>query len=844
MHLLSRKLQCLSVSDMTERPRIYELMEECFSKGSILLVYGADSIGKTAAVSQFLKNYVRKNFGYYSVDACDSREGRFEEYMTAMLKNAGIHAELEKEADVFAVIQTAFYEMEKSSRQYYLAFDQIDRIKDERIWEIMRFLVSYVPQNCRIFLVCGIRIPEEITRQIIKKRIGVFPVSELAFHDKEIRWYFECHDIHIGMEQIAEVRRVTGGWCGALYTIVLSLHVHRVQGDTFQSWENPLLDGYVQKNFWDICTESEKEIIVKGSLFSYLTVEFVEKVLEISLIPEKFLHMENIGFLRYDMYEQRYYIEEMVLSFLQRGRKKLTADEERALLVRASRWYDARGDVKETLKCILRLGNTEALENYLMKYMRSVLHVMNAKELKDCLNRTDPDTRNPVLVYMRGWIALCENDKERASNAWAILEEQYRVNKEKRHSVGELMLNLLYENPGISIEAWLDTAEQYLPETGQITIFSYTADVPNVRLGVKDLTPLFVRGNKAGRQYRSRFKKICGSGVEHILDLAEIDYMIETDRETQAVEFLKKTMPAVNEDTGYAELLGLVGILCKFRRRNVDFQDEDELIHRIAVILKNRNYGIAAKNVHACRIYAHSVNHGKDKLAQWIQTEDTKIYERITRENAYIQMIKANAYLFLQQYEKAHVLFQRVAAYYAIRGIVQFQAQCMFGDAVALYSTGEKAAALKMATGAITLGTKYRYVGIYCIYGRAGVELIEQYQEMLRGGEVHPARTKKKYYYGNAMKASWEGYQSILLRCAKKKMRQTSPEFETKKETLTLTELTILQHISNGCSNQEISERMNIKLTTVKTHIYSIFRKMDVNSRVQAINKGKRMGLL
>ena len=168
----------------------------------------------------------------------------------------------------------------------------------------------------------------------------------------------------------------------------------------------------------------------------------------------------------------------------------------------------------------------------------------------------------------------------------------------------------------------------------------------------------------------------------------------------------------------------------------------------------------------------------------------------------------------------------------------------MFGDAVALYSTGEKAAALKMATGAITLGTKYRYVGIYCIYGRAGVELIEQYQEMLRGGEVHPARTKKKYYYGNAMKASWEGYQSILLRCAKKKMRQTSPEFETKKETLTLTELTILQHISNGCSNQEISERMNIRLTTVKTHIYSIFRKMDVNSRVQAINKGKRMGLL
>lgn len=844
MHLLNGKLQCLSVSDMIERPRIYQLMEESFSGCPVLLLYGAGGIGKTAAVGQFLKNHVRKNFGYYSADGCDGEEGLFLDYLIAMLKNAGIRGELDREKDAFAVIRTAFDEMETGNRQFYLAFDQMDRIEDERIWEIMRFLLSYVPQNCSIFLICGIRIQAEIMQLILKKRVGIFPVSELAFSEKEISRYFESQDIVLGSEQIAEIRRVTGGWCTAMHTIVLSLQMHKAQGDILHVWENPLLDYYIQKNFWENCTDSEKEILLKGSYFSYLTVPFIEKVLEISNIPEHLMHLENTGFLRFDMYEQRYYIEEMLLSFIQRNVKREAADQERALLIRACCWYDANGYIREALQCMLKIGEQKSLENYLMQHMRSILHMLNAKELKACLNGIDPDTRNPVFVYMRGWIAFRENDRKRAAHAWNILEEQYQAEPGNRRRIGELMLNLLYENPDVSILQWLDTAEEYLPEIGQITLFSYTADIPSIRLGVKDLTLLFAGGSKAGKEYRSRFRKICGSVVDRILDLAEIDYMVETDREAQAVEFLKKIMPAVNEDMNYAELLGLVGILCKFQRRNIEFENEEDMIHRMAVILQKENYGIAARNVHACRIYSYSVNHAKDKLAQWMQSENTKIYERITGENVYVQMIKANCSLSLQQYEKARVLFQRIAAYYAVRGIVQFQAQCMFGEAVALYSMGERAASLKMATHAITLGTKYRYVGIYCMYGKIGVELIEQYQEMLRGGEVHPARTKKKYYYGNTMKASWEGYQSILLRCAKKKMRQTSSEFEMNKETLTLTELTILQHISNGCSNQEISELMNVKLTTVKTHIYSIYRKMDVSSRVQAINKGKEMGLL
>lgn len=45
----------------------------------------------------------------------------------------------------------------------------------------------------------------------------------------------------------------------------------------------------------------------------------------------------------------------------------------------------------------------------------------------------------------------------------------------------------------------------------------------------------------------------------------------------------------------------------------------------------------------------------------------------------------------------------------------------------------------------------------------------------------------------------------------------------------------VFQLLIQGKSNQEISDSLSISLSTVKTHVSSIFVKMDVKSRAQAI---------
>ncbi|MGZ5432009.1 MAG: response regulator transcription factor [Thermoanaerobaculia bacterium] len=61
---------------------------------------------------------------------------------------------------------------------------------------------------------------------------------------------------------------------------------------------------------------------------------------------------------------------------------------------------------------------------------------------------------------------------------------------------------------------------------------------------------------------------------------------------------------------------------------------------------------------------------------------------------------------------------------------------------------------------------------------------------------------------------------------------------------ITQREHEILGLIAEGLSNREIGERLFVSENTVKTHSSRLFDKMSVNRRVQAVQKGKDLGLI
>jgi len=73
---------------------------------------------------------------------------------------------------------------------------------------------------------------------------------------------------------------------------------------------------------------------------------------------------------------------------------------------------------------------------------------------------------------------------------------------------------------------------------------------------------------------------------------------------------------------------------------------------------------------------------------------------------------------------------------------------------------------------------------------------------------------------------------------------QTRSAAVSTKAALTPRETEILNLISRGYSYQEVADLLHIMVSSVQTHIKSMYRKLAVNSRTEAVFEARAMGLL
>ena len=74
--------------------------------------------------------------------------------------------------------------------------------------------------------------------------------------------------------------------------------------------------------------------------------------------------------------------------------------------------------------------------------------------------------------------------------------------------------------------------------------------------------------------------------------------------------------------------------------------------------------------------------------------------------------------------------------------------------------------------------------------------------------------------------------------------RAAAPADEPLLEQLTPRERTVLALVADGLPNREIAHELEISEHTVKFHLASIFGKLAVSSRTEAVRRGLQLGLI
>lgn len=236
---------------------------------------------------------------------------------------------------------------------------------------------------------------------------------------------------------------------------------------------------------------------------------------------------------------------------------------------------------------------------------------------------------------------------------------------------------------------------------------------------------------------------------------------------------------------------------------------------------------------------------GKCEVSQVIRDSEEELALDVNEQNygRFLQYVKA--YLKMRQYEKAEKIFEKLIPFLKLYHRNRFLAEVLFEQAVCTWEKGSHGQALRYVIESFFYSENARYVLFYTEYGKGGKEVLSAYVEWMKQNSPEGWHRKKKYNYGNVRRMPKEDYLELILRMAKKQC-SSAPESvqKTPEEHLTMMETVILTLIGKGRSNVEICEELNLKLSTVKSHIYSLYRKLGVKNRMQATIKGKEMGIL
>jgi len=94
------------------------------------------------------------------------------------------------------------------------------------------------------------------------------------------------------------------------------------------------------------------------------------------------------------------------------------------------------------------------------------------------------------------------------------------------------------------------------------------------------------------------------------------------------------------------------------------------------------------------------------------------------------------------------------------------------------------------------------------------------------------------------------GFTALGVWAGARLTRKTqSPPFEVNLAALaslgvTAREQEMLAALADGLTNKEIARRFNVSPNTVKTHVSSLYEKLEVSRRTQAVQKAKALALI
>ncbi len=167
-------------------------------------------------------------------------------------------------------------------------------------------------------------------------------------------------------------------------------------------------------------------------------------------------------------------------------------------------------------------------------------------------------------------------------------------------------------------------------------------------------------------------------------------------------------------------------------------------------------------------------------------------------------------------------------------------------QAMAVRALGDEPEAIRVLDRALTLAEPEGFVRVFVDEGEPMLSLIADFRSLLhnRLSTEVDARKNRLLAYTTRLLSAF-GIPPAAVRSDQPSLTSQQPTVAGSLiEPLSNREIQVLRLLSAGLSSTEIAEKLIISPHTVRSHMKSIYGKLDIHSRYEAVERARAMGLI
>lgn len=728
-------------------------------------------------------------------------------------------------------------EMRPPEGLYAVVLDDFHMITSGEILKSLPLVLRRVPRSFTVFLLSRGDIPEELAPLVKNEKKDIIRRERLRFSEAEIRQYFNSLGLFLTPDETRFAYMATDGWAIGVNAVAMSGPVTQGGGHDFAH--------YFEAQGWNTWDSELQDFCMRTSVADEFDTELAAALSGRTDAPKIMDELSKSNSFLSRLHTDTYRYHHLFQEFLQ-GRLDQSGIDTNGLYKTVAGYYREHGDYSRALRYWLLSGDYKGTDNFLFLFLfrgHKDGVATYADFLRTFCGETLPERafrEAPVLHVLYAWYYyLTSRHEEYAFHMDAIMRNLPRIARAGNEFVEFAMLAFHVDyRKSLKKQVQLYTVfgkvlKKFTQEGLATNIASFTHNLPYMHRSNRDYSEIAL-DPKILSKIDGTFAPLLGPEWEYLRPGILACFTYERNHLNEALCENESVMALLTRESKADGRICVMilqhSALWQLGRR----QEAESLMDGLCAFVDAcAQYFIP--NLTAYQTKLKLLDGDKAAAHEWLNSYYVTETNHIEFFRSFQHFTTARAYIATGNTERALHYLSLLKKFG--ENVSRPLDRCEAGSILAAlyWALGRKKEAETQLMETLAVLQPYGFIRVVADEGAGVVPILKRILSKLSDNGYKGSLTRA--YLSEVMLAahSFAGSHVGYIAGIGKKDKPVKLSGQQKH---------MLELLSQGYKNAEISEMTGLSIPTIKTHTSLAYKKLDVNNAMDAVLKARELGLI